>query len=110
MDTSSFYKTYPFNEVEVISISDTKEGLSLVLDLNAYLALVGNGFRSEINETYTHEFVFKGVHLPINIQAPIQIENAEYQNNHLSFLANQKMIQLPNVEVIIHPNHKKGQD
>ncbi len=101
MDTKEFHSLYDLELLDVVSIKDSDQGLSIVIKGENNIDLVGNGFRSEFAETYVNEFLFLGVRCGIDIHDEIGIKDYSFDGKTLRFTANGKEIDIPMCQIRI---------
>lgn len=105
MTVETFSKNYDLTEMDVVSIRNTKEGLSLVVDMDLLMHFDGgNHVRTEFDMTFCHEFVFLGVHTSRDYFNHPRIVSQHYLNGVMLLSLDGDTLSIQECDILIHKN------
>ena len=101
MTLKFFNENYNLEDYEVISCSIKNEKLNLCVNVIAYLELIANGYRPELEVKHIITFIFDIEHDDYEFIKPIKVKN-RYENDvlYLNINGNDIKIEKNNIEVI----------
>lgn len=99
MTLDFFYKNYKLEDININKIFIKDNKFHLAFKTTAYLELIANGYRPEMDVEYNNEFIFNINHSDIEYQAD-ELIDILYENNKLIF-------KLKNEDIVISNNDVK---
>lgn len=107
MTVQTFYEVYDLTSMDVISIRNVKEGLSMVIDMDLTMHFDGgNHVRTEFDMTFCHEFLFMGCRADQDYLSDVRVTSQKYEDGVLILMVNGDLIRIPETEILIHRNYR----
>lgn len=107
MTVQTFYEVYDLTSMDVISIRNGKNGLSMVIDMDLNMHFGGgNHVRTEFDMTFSHEFLFPGCRIDKDYLSDVRVTSEKYEDGVLILMVNKDLIRIPETEIVIHPNYR----
>lgn len=105
MTVETFSKNYNLTQMDVVSILNVKDGLSVVIDMDFLMHFDGgNHVRTEFDMSFFHEFVFIGVHSERDYPSNPRILSQVYRDGVLYLKVDGDDVLIPECDILIHKN------
>lgn len=98
----TFYNYYDLKECNILSAISKGDELSILLELNSHLNLMGNGIRPELDVVYKHLFVFIYEGDVLHFDKDIKINEYKLLDNKILLDINDVKVYLTSIKEIIN--------
>lgn len=98
MTLKFFYDNYKLSEIDIKKMYIRNNKLYLTFAQNAYLELIANGYRPEMNVEYNNTFIFNVNHLDKKYKKD-DLKDIKYDNNLIFVLANENIELFGDIEI-----------
>lgn len=100
MTLDFFYNNYDLKNLEIKSAEIRNNKLIIAVIVVAYLELIANGYRPELDVNHEIEFTFDYDGLNKNYNNPV-INNVEFKNDVLNIRLNDDLLAIKNNNVLV---------